>query len=81
MKPKLFWLVNLLVVGALLLAACGAPVAPAAGPDGGDQPAASGEKAKVTIFVGFGTGYRPRPGGRAGSSGREVQRVPRRYRG
>jgi len=52
MKSKVFWLVNLLAVAALLLTACGAPAAPAEKP-------ATGEKAKVTIFVGFGTGTDP----------------------
>lgn len=66
MKSKLFWLVNLLVLAALLLAACGAPAAPTEKPPSGEQPAATkvpasvtGEKAKVTIFVGFGTGTDP----------------------
>jgi len=65
MKSKVFLLANLLAVAALLLAACGAPAAPTEKPATGEQPAApkapvaSGEKVKVTIFIGFGTGTDP----------------------
>jgi len=53
MKNKLFKLMAFLVMASVLLVACGG--GETAG--GGDAPA--GEKAKVVIFVGFGTGTDP----------------------
>lgn len=51
MKSKLFKVFAFLIVLSMLLTACGSAA-------GGDAPAA-GEKAKVVIFVGFGTGTDP----------------------
>lgn len=51
MKSKLFKVFAFLIVMSMLLTACGSAA-------GGDAPAA-GEKAKVVIFVGFGTGTDP----------------------
>jgi multiple sugar transport system substrate-binding protein len=56
MKNKVFWILSLFTIASMLLTACGGGVAPATG---GEQPAAAGEKKKVTIFVGFGTGTDP----------------------
>ena len=59
MKSKLSWLVSLFTIATLLLAACGGGQTTPVPAEGGEQPVASGEKAKVTIFVGFGTGTDP----------------------
>ena len=49
MKNKLFRMFALFVLASMVLAACG----------GGEDAPAAGEKAKVVIFVGFGTGTDP----------------------
>jgi multiple sugar transport system substrate-binding protein len=51
MKNYLFKLLGMLILASVLMSACGAGAAPAT--------QAPAEKAKVVIFVGFGTGTDP----------------------
>ncbi len=65
MKSKLFWFVSLIVIATMMLSACASATTATETPKNDGQaaatqaPAASGEKKKVTIFVGFGTGTDP----------------------
>lgn len=67
MKIRLLLLVNLLLIASVLISACGGSAATSAPtPASVEKPAAtqapaaaSGDKTKVTIFVGFGTGTDP----------------------
>jgi multiple sugar transport system substrate-binding protein len=56
MKKNLFNMLGLVVLASMMLASCGG-AAPAT--EAPTQPAAQGEKQKVVVFVGFGTGTDP----------------------